>query len=109
MRRLLKSLDYSVTTFPSASKFLGSPEFGSTACLVADIQMPEMTGVALYEHLLEKGHPIPTILVTAYPVDVVRERMMTLGVICYLPKPFLESELIHCLELAFTQRQIRHA
>lgn len=109
MRRLLKSLDYSVTTFPSAAQFLASPEFGTTACLVADIQMPEMTGVALYEHLLEKRRPIPTILVTAYPVEVVRERMMSLGVICYLPKPFLEAELIHCLELAFIQRQTHHA
>jgi hypothetical protein len=40
---------------------------------------------------------------------VVRERMMTLGVICYLPKPFLESELIHCLELAFAHRKVGHA
>lgn len=109
MRRLLKSLDYTVTTFPSAAQFLASPEFHSTSCLVADIQMPEMTGVALYEHLREAGHSIPTILVTAYPVDVVRERMMTLGVICYLPKPFLESELIHCLELAFAGTKVGHA
>ena len=109
MRRLLKSLDYSVTAFPTAAKFLASPELGNTTCLVADIQMPGMTGVALYEHLLEKGCHIPTILVTAYPVDLVRERMMSLGVICYLPKPFLETELIHCLDLAFSKRQIRHA
>jgi len=95
MRRLLKSLDYTVTTFPSAAQFLSSPEFHSTSCL--------------YERLRETGYSIPTILVTAYPVDVVRERMMTLGVICYLPKPFLESELIHCLELAFAGRKVGHA
>ncbi len=106
MRRLLNSLDYKVTTFPSAAKFLESPKLTETACLVADVQMPVMTGVALYEHLLNSGHAIPTILVTAYPVDAVRKRMMTLGVICYLPKPLVEAELIHCLDLAFAQRKM---
>jgi FixJ family two-component response regulator len=109
MRRLLKSLDYTVSTFPSAAKFLASPEFDNTACLVADIQMPDMTGVALFEHLLEAGHAIPTILVTAYPIDGVRERMMTLGVVCYLPKPLVEAELIHCLDLAFARSKLRRS
>lgn len=109
MRRLLKSLDYTVSTFPSAAKFLTSPEFDNTTCLVADIQMPEMTGVALYEHLLQTGRAIPTILVTGYPSDGVRERMMTLGVVCYLPKPLVEAELIHCLDLAFARIKLRRS
>src|ERR1700722_6277068 len=75
MRRLLKSMDYTVAVFSSAAEFLASPEFDDTACLVADIHMPAMTGVDLYEHLLKTGHTIPTILVTAYPIDSVRERM----------------------------------
>ena len=90
MRRLLKSLNYAVAVFPSAAEFLASPKLAATACLVADVQMPAMTGVELFEHLLETGHAIPTILVTAYPNDGVRERMLTLGVECYLPKPLVE-------------------
>ena len=100
MRRLLKSLDYAVAVFPSAADFLASPKLAVTACLVADVQMPAMTGVELYEHLIETGHPIPTILVTAYPNDGVRERMLTLGVECYLPKPLVEAELIGYLRSA---------
>lgn len=100
MRRLLKSLDYAVAAFPSAAEFLGSSQLCSTACLVADIHMPEMSGVQLYEHLVGTGHPIPTILVTAYPDDIVRERMLKLGVECYLPKPLEEAVLIDCLRLA---------
>src|SRR5258706_10968541 len=75
MRRLLKSLDYAVAVFPSAAEFLASPELADTACLVADVHMPEMTGVELYKRLIETGHAIPTILVTAYPHDGVREHM----------------------------------
>jgi FixJ family two-component response regulator len=100
MRRLLKSLDYAVAVFPSAAEFLASPGLADTACLVADVHMPEMTGVELYKRLIETGHAIPTILVTAYPHDYVRERMLTLGVECYLPKPLVEGVLIDCLRSA---------
>jgi FixJ family two-component response regulator len=100
MRRLLRSLGYAVATFPSADEFLASPDLAVTACLVADIHMPAMTGVALYERLVGTGHAIPTILVTAYPNDMVRQRMLTLGVECYLRKPLEEAALIGCLRSA---------
>ena len=100
MRRLLRSLDYSVAVFPSGAQFLASPQLEATACLVADIHMPEMTGVELYEHLIEQGHPIPTILVTAYPDDRVKERMLNRGVECYLRKPLEEAALIDGLRSA---------
>jgi len=100
MRRLLKSLDYAVAVFPSAAEFLASPELAATSCLVADVQMPAMTGVELYEYLIETGQAIPTILVTGFPNDGVRERMLTLGVECYLPKPLEEAVLIDCLRSA---------
>jgi FixJ family two-component response regulator len=105
MRRLLRSLNYAVAVFPSAAEFLASPELAATACLVADIQMPAMTGVELYEHLIETGHAIPTILVTGYPNDGVRQRMLTLGVECYLPKPLEEAVLIDCLRSAVSRRK----
>jgi len=62
--------------------------------------MPDMTGVELYEHLVERGQAIPTILITAYPDDRVKERMLNRGVECYLPKPLEEAALIDCLRSA---------
>jgi FixJ family two-component response regulator len=103
MRRLLKSLGYSVAVFPSAAEFLSSPKLAATACLVADVHMPETTGVELYRHLVETGQAIPTILVTAYPDDAVAERMLTEGVECYLRKPLEEADLIGCLRSAFAR------
>lgn len=100
MRRLLKSLGYSVAVFPCGAQFLESTQLGATACLVADIHMPEMTGVELYDYLIEQGHAIPTILVTAYPDDRVKERMLNRGVECYLCKPLVEAVLIDCLRSA---------
>jgi FixJ family two-component response regulator len=103
MRRLLKSLGYSAAVFPSAAAFLASPQVGATACLIADIQMPVMTGIQLYRHLVDAGHRIPTILITAYPHDGDREHMLKLGVKCYLRKPLVENDLIGCLRSAFTR------
>ena len=105
MRRLLKALDYSVAVFPSAPQFLASTQLAATACLVADIHMPQMTGVELYNHLVESGHAIPTILVTAHPDERQKECMLTRGVQCYLPKPLVEAALIDCLRTAVAHGQ----
>lgn len=106
MRRLLKALDYSVAVFPSAVQFLASPHVAATACLVADIHMPEMTGVELYNYLVESGHAIPTILVTAHPDERSKEWMLTRGVHCYLRKPLVEAALIDCLRTALAHGQV---
>ena len=100
MRRLMRSLGYDVAAFPSAGDFLASPRLAETVCLIADVNMPAMTGLELYDHLIEAGHAIPTILVTAYPNDLDQARALNDGVVCYLSKPFDERHLIRCLREA---------
>ena len=100
MRRLMRSLGYTVEAFASAADFLASPRLVETACLIADVNMPAMTGLELYRHLIETGHAIPTILVTAYPDDDVRTRALNDGVVCYLRKPVDEKHLMRCLRAA---------
>src|SRR5713226_6993405 len=102
MRRLMRSLGYNVEAFSSAADFLASPRLGETACLIADVNMPAMTGVELYRHLIDSGHAIPTILVTAYPNDVDRIRALTDGVVCYLRKPVNQQQLKRCLHAVLT-------
>jgi FixJ family two-component response regulator len=100
MRRLMRSLGYSVETFPLAADFLASPRIFETACLIADVHMPAMTGLELYGRLIDMGHAIPTILVTAYPDDDVQARALNDGVVCYLRKPVDEKHLTRCLRAA---------
>jgi FixJ family two-component response regulator len=100
MRRLMKSLGHSVEAFSSAADFLASPRLVETACVIADVHMPVMTGIELYKHLIETGHAIPTILVTAYPDDDARARALKAGIICYLRKPIDEERLKRCLRAA---------
>lgn len=100
MRKLMTALGYTVEAFPSASDFLASPLLAETACLVSDVQMPEMTGVELHRHLIDAGHAIPTILVTAYPDATAGKRALKDGVVCYLPKPVDDEHLERCLRSA---------
>ena len=97
MQKLITLLGYPVEAFPSAASFLASPFVVEVACLVADVHMPGMTGPELHRHLKNAGHKIPTILVTAYPDEIVRERALKDGVFCYLCKPVDDDHLERCL------------
>jgi FixJ family two-component response regulator len=107
MRRLMRSLGFSVEIFPSAADFLASPRLVETACLIADVHMPAMTGLELHSRLIEMGYAIPTILVTAYPDNDVRARVLNDGVVCYLRKPVDEKHLMRCLHTALHSDQPR--
>jgi FixJ family two-component response regulator len=100
MKRLMRSLGYTAEAFASAGDFLASPRLAETACLIADVHMPAMTGIELYRRLIDAGHAIPTILVTAFPNDVDRARALKDGVLAYLRKPVDEQHLRQCLRAA---------
>jgi len=100
MKKLMRVLGYTVEAFPSAADFLASPLISATACLVTDVQMPGMTGLELHRHLVDVGHRIPTILVTAYPDEITRDRALKDGVVCYVAKPVDDEHLERCLRSA---------
>ena len=100
MRKLIMLLGYTVEAFPSAADFLASRVLPETACLVTDVNMPGMTGVELHRHLVDAGYVIPTILVTAYPDEVVRDQALKDGVVCYLSKPVDDDCIERCLRSA---------
>ena len=108
MGRLMRSLGYTVEAFPSAADFLASPRLAETACLIADVHMPAMTGIQLYRHLIDAGRAIPTILVTAHPNDADRASALNDGVVCYLRKPVDEQHLMRCLRTALSCAELPH-
>ena len=103
----MTSHGYNVKAFPSAVAFLKSTHVQRTACLITDIQMPDMTGVDLHSHLSKLGQPIPTILITAYLDESVRTRVLANGVICYLTKPFDPDTLFACVRTALGRAEKR--
>jgi len=97
MRKLVMLLGYTVEAFSSAADFLASRLLPETACLIADVNMPGMTGIELHGHLVDAGYAIPTILVTAYPDESVKDRALRGGVVSYLSKPVDDNHLERCL------------
>jgi FixJ family two-component response regulator len=100
MMSLVKSLGFTVEGFSSALEFLASPYVHATDCLIADINMPRMTGVELHHHLVRSGYLIPTILVTAYPDEGIQAGAVAEGVLRCLSKPVDTASLLECVRLA---------
>jgi|SRR5262252_1783983 len=97
---LIESLGFRVRAYSSAIDFLASSDIGATSCMIADVHMPRMSGIDLFRRLGELGHAIPTILITAYPNEGVRDRVLADGAVAYLTKPFDDDHLIGCVQSA---------
>jgi FixJ family two-component response regulator len=97
---LLESAGLAAVTFASASLLLKSRRITNISCLVADIRMPEMTGLELQQQLVGSNRAIPTILMTAYPDERVRAQAIKNNVVCYLVKPFAADDLLACIRCA---------
>jgi FixJ family two-component response regulator len=105
---LLEAMGFTAETFRHADEFLQFNRLRATACLIADVRLPGMSGLDLYHHLLWSGRIVPTILITAFPDDEDRTRALRAGVHCYLAKPFKESELSACIHSALGYRRTRN-
>jgi FixJ family two-component response regulator len=99
-KSLVRSLGYNASTFASADEFLKSEQVHDTSCLITDLQMPGLSGIDLQDHLVARGHCIPTIVITGYPDHNVRARAMKAGAVGFLSKPFMDDHLIACIDKA---------
>ena len=66
--------------------------------------MPGMSGFDLHRRLQSLGRSIPTVLITGEPNENVRTQALSLGIICYLPKPFRDDDLIGSIPSALRSR-----
>jgi FixJ family two-component response regulator len=101
--RLLRSMGFSVYVFASVQEFLSSPRLRETSCVIADVQMPGMSGLELQDYLIAHDHGMAIIFITAFPHDQLRERAMRAGAVCFLSKPFDEPQLLQCVERALAK------
>jgi len=104
-RDLLKAAGFSTAAFEDAESFLGSASRAATACVVADMRMPGMTGLELYQALVASGEGIPTVLITAHPHERTQSRAREAGITCYLSKPFEPDDLLECVREALAKSQ----
>jgi FixJ family two-component response regulator len=102
---LLSSHGYQVHTFASAVDFLQSVRPDESSCVVADVQMPAMSGLDLLTHMRTRGNTVPFIFITAFPDESVRARALKAGAVGFLAKPFAGPTLINCIETALNRHR----
>ena len=100
VQRLLKSAGLSVRSFASAEDFLKSGQQQETGCLIADIQMPGMSGLDLQAKLNAEHCPIPIIFITAHGDEEMRLQAMRAGAVKFLAKPFDGAILLESVRVA---------
>lgn len=100
LARLLGTRSFVARTFHSAPDFLASLNEEQPDCLIADLQMPDMTGLELQQNLSRRGLQIPTIIITAHDESVMRERCESAGAIAYLSKPINDTSLFEAIDSA---------
>ena len=97
---LLKEFGLTARAFSSAEEFLASDCVDQTRCLILDVAMPGMSGPDLQRELKRRGHGIPIIFITFSTDKTVRPRLLELGAVECLFKPFSDTALLEALRVA---------
>jgi FixJ family two-component response regulator len=97
---LLKAVGLATQAFASAEDFLKSGQQHQTACLIADIRMPGMSGLELQAHLNAERCKIPTIFITAHGDAKMRMQALREGAVEFLAKPFDDEALLDSVRAA---------
>jgi FixJ family two-component response regulator len=98
LSRLLRSRSFRARTYGSGQEFLTSLETDVPECLIVDLQMPDMNGVELQQHLVSNGINIPAILITAHGDAVLHPQDG--GFVARLRKPIQEEALFDAIAKA---------
>jgi RNA polymerase sigma factor (sigma-70 family) len=108
LERLVRSVGLRGKTFASAPEFLQCAASDSPSCLVLDVRMPGVSGLALQETLAAAGHRIPIIFITGHGDITMSVRAMKAGAVDFLPKPFNDQDLLEAIQEAIARdRQAR--
>src|SRR5580692_3708493 len=97
---LLKAVGLPAIAFASAEEFLKSGQQYQTACLIADIRMPGMSGLELQAQLNADRCRIPTIFITAHGDAKMRMQALREGAVEFLSKPFDDVTLLDSVRAA---------
>jgi FixJ family two-component response regulator len=100
LQGLLKAVGCPAQAFASAEEFLQSGQQHRTACLIADIRMPGMSGLELQAKLNAEHCRIPTIFITAHGDTKMRMQALRAGAVEFLAKPFDDEALLESVRAA---------
>jgi FixJ family two-component response regulator len=97
---LLDSARFTVQTFGSATEFIESQRPDVPACLILDVELPDISGLDLQSELAKSGFDIPIVFLTGHGDIPMSVRAMKAGAVGFLTKPFGKQELLDAIQEA---------
>jgi FixJ family two-component response regulator len=108
LERLIRSAGWKAETFASAQEFLARPGAEAPSCLVLDLQLPGLSGLALQKRMAEVGLEIPIVFLTGHGSIPASVQAMKAGAIEFLTKPVDEQDLLNAIQEAVERdRRVR--
>lgn len=104
LRRLIRHEGFDVETAETAGEFLASEHSRRPACLILDVRLPGMSGIDLQSRLAASEPDLPIVVVTAHAEDDVRRRMIAVGAVAFLSKPFDDEVLLDAIRQALARQ-----
>ena len=101
--RRLEAAGFRIEAFESAAAFLSEPDSGAPGCLVLDLRMPDVDGLALQERLAQAADPLPIVFLTAHGDVRTSVLAMKRGAVDFLSKPVEGEELVAAVRQALAR------
>jgi FixJ family two-component response regulator len=102
--RLARHAGFDAITFHSAEDYLAAPARASLRCLLLDIHLGGMSGIALHQELLARGDRTPVIYITAHEDEATRREAAKTGCAGFFLKTDASSAIIEALRRATSAR-----
>ena len=103
LKRLLDAAYYRTELFKSASDFLSVSPYQGPSCVIVDVKMPGLDGIAFQETLIELGRSEQLVFITGHGDVPMCAQAMKAGAVDFLPKPFKPAQLLESVERALTR------
>jgi FixJ family two-component response regulator len=107
LEALLRSVGLDVRLFSSAQEFMQAERPDAPGCLVLDVRLPGMSGLAFQEELAKTGVALPVIFVTGHGDVPMTVRAMKAGAVEFLTKPFDDQVLLDAIHTAIERDRAR--
>jgi FixJ family two-component response regulator len=109
IRELLISVGIAVVTFESAQSFLDAFDAARPGCLVLDVRMAHMGGLALEAKLVEMGADIPIVFISGHGDIPMAVGAIKRGAVDFVPKPYQEQHLLDAVNEALRRDALARA
>lgn len=100
---MLKTSGFAVESYPSGVEFLKAAGSAELGCVLLDIRMPDMDGLAVQAALAERGITMPVIVLTGHGDVSIAVRAMRAGAVDFLEKPFEKAALLTAIGEGFAR------